>query len=69
MGETDLRDVNLKQEALIQEGEVEIYDDLLYDLEGKDGKKIKPKVGTKLNKEAVIVLYNQGMPDEAETET
>ena len=61
--------MNLKEEVAIDEEGIDVYNDEKYDLKPRYGKKLKPPVGSKLNKEAVIVLQNQGMPEGCESET
>jgi len=62
-GHTDLCNVNLAETVTIDVDGVEVYPDEEYALQGKGGKKVKPDVGTKLNKEAVIVLNNIDVPE------
>lgn len=66
VGKVDLTEVDIKDVVIIEEGEAEVYDDERYHPEGKGGRKIKPKVGEKLNTEAIITLYGMGAPQFSE---
>jgi len=53
-GETDLTDVDLAKIVTIEQGSAEVYAD-------EDPTTVKPPIGQKLNKPAVITLYNMDL--------
>lgn len=59
LGETDLLEVNLDQDVHIKPMCLELYPDDIYLNEKK-----KPSIGTKLNKDCIVTLYNIKVPED-----